>query len=116
MPTYDDRLATLEHKVAALELRRLYNESQAREDIPPEQGRNLREINENMAILLGGIGEQWQDIRTLQTDVCVVKEYVERVDRRLDSAERKLENFDQRFVALEEKFDQVLQLLTALKA
>ena len=97
MTTYDDRLASLERKVATLELRRLHDESLAQENTPPEQGRNLREINENMTILLGVTGKRGQDIRAVKSDLDAFKEHV-----------------DQRFTSLEGKLDQVLQMVTTL--
>src|SRR5207249_1954550 len=69
MSTYEDRIAVLERKVAALELRRMYDERKAEESTPTAQAFNLREINENMTILLGVIGSQGEDLRTVKNDV-----------------------------------------------
>ena len=72
MSTSEDRIAALERKVAALELRRMYDESRTQQNVPSELGQNLREINENMTILLGVIGEQGQDIKTIKENVATM--------------------------------------------
>jgi hypothetical protein len=84
MPTEEDRLATLERKVAALELRRLYDERKAEEAIPPAQAQNLREINENMTILLGVVSSQGGDIKMIQEDVGSIKDRLDRLETKSD--------------------------------
>lgn len=97
MSTQEDRIAALERKVAALELRRLYDERKAEESTPSVQVYNLREINENMTILLGVASSQGEDIKKIKNDLSILKERME-----------------QRFTSLETKVDQVLRLLTTL--
>ena len=80
LSTQEDRLAMLERKVAALELRRLYDERKAEEAIPPVQAQNLREINENMTILLGVASSQGEDIRMIKEDVSGIKDRLDHMD------------------------------------
>ncbi len=63
MATQEDRLAMVERKVTALELRRVYDERKAEENTPSAPGVNLREINENMTILLDIASAQEQNIK-----------------------------------------------------
>jgi hypothetical protein len=84
MPSQEDRLTALERKVAALELRRLYDERKAEESTPVEQVQNLREINENMTILLGIASGQEGSIKALEGDVSAIKARLGNVERRLD--------------------------------
>src|SRR6059058_733116 len=109
MSTYEDRIAVLERKVAALELRRLYDEKKAEENTPTALGFNLREINENMTILLGVTSSQAGSIKTLSNDLGMLKESME---RRFIGVDQRLESMEQHFTSLEGKLEQVLQLLT----
>ncbi len=104
MPTQEDRLATLERKVAAMELQRLYDERKAAERTPSEQAYNYTEINQNLTILLGIASGQEQDIKLMQGDLDIIRE-------RITSLEGKVE---QGFTSLEGKVEQVLQHLAAL--
>jgi len=63
MATQEDRLAMVERKVTALELRRVYDERKAEENTPSALEVHLREINENMTILLGIASAQEQNIK-----------------------------------------------------
>lgn len=132
MPTQEERLATLERKVAAMELQRLYDERKAAENTPSEQAYNYREINQNLTILLGSASGQEADIRAMKDDLDIIKERVEHIDQRIDGVDRRLEGidrrlesfeqrftslegkFEQRFISLEGKFEQVLQHLATL--
>ena len=89
MSTQEDRIAALERKVAALELRRLYDERKAEENTPSLQAFNLREINENMTILLGVTSSQGGDIKALKEDVSSIKDRLEGVEQGLDRLETK---------------------------
>ena len=105
MPTQEERIAALEWKVTSLELRRMQDERKAQENTPSAQAYNLREINENMTILLGVIGSQGEDIKS-------IKERLDGFDQRFDGVDRRLESMEQRFTSLEGKLEQVLHLLT----
>ena len=71
-----------------------------------------RDIDHNVTVLLGIVGSQGKDIKTMQNDLSVVKERVEDIDQRLDGVDRRLEGFEQRFTSVEGKLEQVLQILT----
>jgi hypothetical protein len=58
VPTQEDRLAALERKVAMLELLRSQDERKAEEALPPAQARTMKEINEDLTILLGVTASQ----------------------------------------------------------
>jgi hypothetical protein len=66
VPTQQDRIAALERKVAMLELLRSQDERKAEEAIPPAQTRHMREINENLTILLGVTSSQGGDIKGIK--------------------------------------------------
>ena len=124
MSNYDDRLAALERKVANIELRRLRDESLAQENTPSEQGRNLRELNENITILLGITMKQHeitsilvnnfqsfkestdQQFADIKQDIGELYVRFDRLDRRFTSQESKLGNLEQQFIALDNKTDQ----------
>ena len=89
MSTQEDRIAALERKVAAIELRRLYDERKAEENIPSVQAFNLREINENMTILLGVTSSQGGDIKAIKENVSSINDRLEGVEQRLDRLETK---------------------------
>jgi len=99
MPTQEERLANLERKVAALELRRLYDERKAEERTPAAQAANLEEINENMTILLGIASGQEMSIKEMQRDVSALKEDVSAIEVRLGRLETKV---DQHTAVLEQ--------------
>jgi septal ring factor EnvC (AmiA/AmiB activator) len=104
MSNYDDRFAVLERKVAMLELRRMHDERRAQESTPSAQAFNLKEINENMTILLGIITKQEETTGEL-------RDGVNRVERRLGGFDRRLEDLDGRLISFEQsvngRFDQM---------
>ena len=89
MSAQEDRIAALERKVAAIELRRLYDERKAEENTPSVQAFNLREINENMTILLGVSSSQGGDIKAIKENVSSINDRLEGVEQRLDRLETK---------------------------
>jgi len=115
MPTQEERLATLERKVAAMELQRLYDERKAAENTPSEQAYNYSEINHNLTLLLGIASGQEHAIRLMQGDLGIIRDRItsleEKFEQRFTSMEGK---FEQRFTSMEGKFEQVLQHLAAL--
>ena len=80
VPTQDDRLAALERKVAMLELLRSQDERKAEETLPPVQARTMKEINENLTILLGVTSSQGGDIRVIKADTSSIKDRLDRLE------------------------------------
>jgi chromosome segregation ATPase len=80
VPTQEDRIAALERKVAMLELLRSQDERKAEEAIPPAQTRHMREINENLTILLGVTSSQGADLKVIKADVSSIKDRLDRLD------------------------------------
>lgn len=80
MPTQEDRVVALERKVAMLELLRSQDERKAEEAIPPVQTRHMREINENLTILLGVTSNQGGDIKVIKADVSSIKDRLDRLE------------------------------------
>jgi chromosome segregation ATPase len=80
VPTQEDRIAALERKVAMLELLRSQDERKAEEALPPAQARQMREINENLTILLGVTSSQGGDIKTIKEDASDIKDRLDRLE------------------------------------
>src|SRR5215467_1567891 len=80
VPTQEDRIATLERKVAMLELLRSQDERKAEEAIPPAQTRHMREINENLTILVGVTSLTGGDIKVIRADVSSIKACFDRLE------------------------------------
>lgn len=80
VPTQEDRIAALERKVAMLELLRSQDERKAEEAIPPAQTRHMREINENLTILLGVTSSQGADLKVIKADVSSIKDRLDPLD------------------------------------
>jgi chromosome segregation ATPase len=80
VPTQEDRIAALERKVAMLELLRSQDERKAEEALPPAQARNMREINENLTMLLGVTSSQGGDIKRIKEDVSSIKDRLDRLE------------------------------------
>jgi|ERR1700694_5271637 hypothetical protein len=80
VPTQEDRIAALERKVAMLELLRSQDERRAEEALPPAQARQMREINENLTILLGVTSSQGADIKVIKADVSSINDRLDRLD------------------------------------
>jgi len=80
VPTQEDRLAALARKVAMLELLRSQDERKAEEALPPAQARTMKEINENITILLGVTSSQGGDIKVIKAVTNSIKERLERLE------------------------------------
>jgi chromosome segregation ATPase len=104
MPTQEDRIAALERKVAMLELLRSQDERKAEEAIPPAQARRMREINENLTILLGVTSSQGGDIKRIKEDTSSIKD-------RLDRLETQSNEYTGRFDHVEALLTQILARL-----
>lgn len=66
MPTQEERLATLERKVASLELELLYEQRKAEESTPSERAYNLNEVNHHLTMLLGIASGQERDMKIIK--------------------------------------------------
>ncbi len=113
MPTQEERLAELERKVAAIELRRLYDERKAAEVTPAAQVRDYSEINQNLAMLLGIASGQEGAIGQMQGDMAVVKGWVEEhgqdigvIQNDVEVIKRDLGAAKERVTSLEGKVEQ----------
>jgi hypothetical protein len=104
VPTQEDRLAALERKVAMLELLRSQDERKAEEALPPVQARTMKEINENLTILLGVTSSQGGDIRVIKADTSSIKD-------RLDRLETQSNEHSGRFNHVEALLTQILARL-----
>ncbi len=109
--TYDDRLAALERKVAALELRHLYTERKAEERTPSVQAFNLKELNENMTILLGIASDQEEDIKSIKNNLGIIKEQVSEIKQDNAAFYVRFDRMGERFDSLENRFDRLEKLL-----
>ena len=109
MPTQEDRLAALERKVAMLELLRSQDERKAEEALPPARARNMKEINENLTILLGVTSSQGRDIKVIKADTSSIKD-------RLDQLEVQSHEHTALLSTHTGRFDHVEALLTQILA
>lgn len=92
MSTSEDKLAHLEMKVAALEVQRLFDERKAEENVPSMLGLHLREINDNMTILLNVVGNQVEGTRAIKDDIRLLKEGIIAIDDKLEQVLQLLRN------------------------
>ena len=111
MPTQEDRIASLERKVAMLELLRSQDERKAEEGIPPAQARNMREINENLTILLGVTSSQGGDIKVIKEDVSIIKDRLDRLEIQSNEQTALLNEHTRRFDHVEALLTQILARL-----
>lgn len=105
MPTQEDRLATLERKIASLELELLYEQRKAEESTPSERAYNLNEVNHHLTMLLGIASGQERDMKIIKGDLSAIK-------NSQASLEQRFMALEQRFIGVEGKLEQVVQLLT----
>lgn len=107
MSDYDERLAALEDKVATVELHHLHL---AQENTPVEQGRSLREVNENITILLGIAVKQNERIKVVEDNLSSFKVHVDQqftgIKQDIGELNSKFDRLEQRFVSLESKTEQ----------
>jgi len=96
---YDERLAALEQTVASLRndfLQAIIENTHSMSTLNKvvlQQEQNARDANHEITILTGVISAQGRDIKDIKN---------------------RINDFDQHFASLEEKLDQVLQILTTL--
>jgi len=96
------KTASLRSSAAMLELLRSHDERKAEEALPPAQARHMREINENLTILLEVTSSQGGDIKVIKEDVSSIKDRLDRLETQ--STEHS------------ERFDHVEALLTQILA
>ena len=99
MSTYDERLAALEQTMAVLRndfLQAIIENTRSMSTLNKvvlQQEQNARDANHEITILTGVISAQGRDIKDIKN---------------------RINDYDQHFASLEEKLDQVLQILTTL--
>ncbi len=111
VPTQEDRLAALERKVAMLELLRSQDERKAEEALPPTQARTMKEINENLTILLGVTSSQGRDIKVIKEDTSSIKERLDRLETQSNEHTALLNEHSGRFDHVEALLTQILARL-----
>ena len=111
MPTQEDRLAALERKVAMLELLRSQDERKAEEALPPAQARTMKEINENLTILLGVTSSQGGDIKVIKADTSSIKDRLDRLEAQSNEQTALLHEHSGRFHHVEALLTQILARL-----
>src|SRR5579885_489284 len=123
MSNYDERLAALEDKVATIELHHLHS---VQEKTPIEQGRSLREANENITILLGIAVKQNERIKAVEDNLSSFKVYVDQqftgikqdigeLTIKVDRLEQRFTALENRMTALEGRFDVLENRMTVLE-
>jgi chromosome segregation ATPase len=108
VPTQEDRIAALERKVAMLELLRSQDERKAEEALPPAQARTMKEINENLTILLGVTSSQGRDIKVIKEDTSSIKDRFDRLEAQSDEQTALLTEQSGRFHHVEALLTQIL--------
>jgi hypothetical protein len=108
VPTQEDRIAALERKVAMLELLRSQDERKAEEALPPAQARTMKEINENLTILLGVTSSQGRDIKVIKEDTGSIKDRLERLEAQSNEQTALLNEHTGRFHHVEALLTQIL--------
>ncbi len=76
MSTHEDRIASLEQRVADIELERLYERRQAAEHTPAEYAYDAKQVNYRLTMLFGVASGQEHDIKAIKNDLGSVKEDV----------------------------------------
>lgn len=106
MPTQEERLTALER-------------------FQKEAAAHIRETEENTTILLGVIRDQGRDIKRIVQRLDTMDDRLDTIDGRLGTFNEQLatvdgrlntleQHMESRYETLDKKFDQALQLLTAL--
>jgi len=111
VPTQEDRLAALERKVAMLELLRSQDERKAEEALPSAQARTMKEINENLTILLGVTSSQGRDIKVIKADTSSIKDRLDRLETQSNEHTALLNEHSGRFDHVEALLTQILARL-----
>jgi uncharacterized coiled-coil protein SlyX len=115
MSTQEERLDTLEQRVADIELERLYEKRKAASSTPSEQAYDAKQINHRLTMLLGIVSGQEQAIKSMEESLTTIRDYTQQIDRRLDSVDRRMESgfemIGKQFVAIESRFDRLEKII-----
>jgi chromosome segregation ATPase len=111
VPTQEDRITALERKVAMLELLRSQDQRKAEEALPPAQARTMKEINENLTILLGVTSSQGRDIKVIKEDTSSIKERLYRLETQSTEHTALLNEHSGRFDHVDALLTQILARL-----
>ena len=84
-------------KVAMLELLRSQDERKAEEALPSAQVQHMREINENLTILLGVPTSQGADITVIKEEVGSIKDRLDRLEKSSNEQTALLSEHTRRF-------------------
>jgi len=104
-------MTALERKVAMLELLRSQDERKAEEALPPAQARTMKEINENLTILLGVTSSQGGDIKVIKADTSSIKDRLERLEAQSHEHTALLSEHIGRFDRVEALLTHILERL-----
>ncbi len=99
MPTQEERLVILEQQFATFQ---------------KEYAANIQEIDENIAIMLGVIRHQGQDIKRIFQRLETIDNRLETIDQRLDRLDTKLDEHTAHLERLDTKLDEHTSLLTRI--
>ena len=111
VPTQEDRITALERKVAMLELLRSQDERKAEEALPPAQARTMKEINENLTILVGVTSSQGRDIKVIKADTSSIKDRLDQLEVQFNEHIALLTEHSGRFNHVEALLTQILARL-----
>jgi hypothetical protein len=126
MPTQEERLATIEQKVVDIELERLY-EKRKTPQFSSDQLYDAGQVNHRLTMLLGVSSGQETSIKTIESDLGVIKEQLSgmkqdnaafhvkfgRLGTRFDSLENRFDGLENRFDRLEKLLLDRLPLLNS---
>jgi hypothetical protein len=89
----------------------MQDERKAEEALPPAQARTMKEINENLTILLGVTSSQGGDIKVIKADTSSIKDRLERLETQSNAHTALLNDHSGRFDHVEALLTQILARL-----
>src|SRR5438270_13098700 len=107
----EERIVALEQGLAAVQTDFLVHLSEnnrhmaALNKVMTMEELHSRDLDHNVAVLLGIAGSQGKDIKRMQNDLSVVKERVEDVDRRINVIDRRFEGVEDCCTCVEGKLE-----------
>jgi chromosome segregation ATPase len=134
MPSQEERLSIVEQSITTLRMDLLQAISDNTRSMTSlsravvQQEQNLRDADHEITILIGVVGNQGQDIKsikedldivksdlgTVQSDLSIVKSDLSAVKTSIAAHDKRFDRVDQRLDSLDTKFDQVLLMLSKL--